>query len=61
MVRILLAGSSLIISTFIYCSLVIAKKSDEIDLKKEEKLNWKKWIDDSFFFIFIRTTKKYYF
>ena len=42
MVRILLAGSSLIISTFIYCSLVIAKKSDEIDLKKEEKLNWKK-------------------
>lgn len=42
MIKILLAGSSLLMTSFLYCSLVVAKRADECELKEEEKLNWKK-------------------
>lgn len=42
MVKLLLTGITLVIMTFIYCSLIVAKESDECVLEKEEKLNWKK-------------------
>ena len=42
MVKLLLTGITLILITFIYCSLVVAKEADECVLEREEKLNWKK-------------------
>ena len=41
MVEILLASGTVIMTSFIYCSLVISKKTDEREYIEEEKLNWK--------------------
>jgi hypothetical protein len=41
MVEILLASGTVIMTSFIYCSLVVAKKADEKEFIEEEKLNWK--------------------
>ena len=41
MLKILFASGTLFISTFIYCSMVVAKRSDEVEYDEEEKLNWK--------------------
>lgn len=41
MVEFLFASGTLFISTFIYSSLVVAKRSDEMVYEEEEKLNWK--------------------
>ena len=42
MVKLLIAGASIFMTSFLYCSLVVAKRSDEMEYKEEEKLNWKK-------------------
>ena len=41
MLGILFASVTLFVSTFVYCSMVVAKRSDEVEYKEEEKLNWK--------------------
>lgn len=41
MVELLLASGTIFMTSFIYCSLVVAKRADERDYSDEEKLNWK--------------------
>ena len=42
MVALFITGSALFMTTFLYISLVVAKRADDREYKEEEKLNWKK-------------------